>query len=589
VQPPTCLASILGREFDPDVLARIADVSADDLLDTLDAAMAARVVSDIPGARGRLRFAHVLIRDTLYEGLTTARRVRLHRQIVAALEMATSASDAELAYHSIAGSEFEKGVGYATRAGDRALALLAWEEAVRLYDIALEALELAAPDDEGMRCELVLSLGEARSSAGDSAGAKAAFLEAAELARRLGHGRDLGRAAAGYGGRIFWVRAGRDDKLVALLEEALAAIPDDDVELRTRLLGRLAGALRDDHSRERRDQLSREAVELARRMNNPGALSLALAGRAHAIEAADTVSECLAIGDELYEAATRVQDLERVIASHSIRILSLVTIGEMERAESELASASRLAQDLGRATQRWDSLGQQAMLALAKGELARGERLMEEAFAIGKHALPEASIPIYWLQRYVLGEFRGGIEDVEPELSALADEYPARPVFRCALAHLHARLGRIADAERALRELAPDDCADVPFEQEWLYAMSLLAETAALLRDTGSAESLYAAIEPWRMFAAVDVAEGFRGSMSRGLGQLAALLGRTDDAARHFEDAIAMNGRMGARPWLAYTQHDYARLLESRNPERAAALLAAARATYAELGMREPD
>ena len=48
--------------------------------------MAARVVSDLPGSPGRLRFAHVLIRDTLYEGLTTARRVRLHRAAVEALE-----------------------------------------------------------------------------------------------------------------------------------------------------------------------------------------------------------------------------------------------------------------------------------------------------------------------------------------------------------------------------------------------------------------------------------------------------------------------------------------------------------------------
>ena len=38
-----------------------------------------------PGSPGRLRFAHVLIRDTLYEGLTTARRVHLHRAAVEAL------------------------------------------------------------------------------------------------------------------------------------------------------------------------------------------------------------------------------------------------------------------------------------------------------------------------------------------------------------------------------------------------------------------------------------------------------------------------------------------------------------------------
>ena len=80
------LASVLGREFALDALARLGGLSVDELLDQLDEAIAARVVSDVPGGAGRLRFSHVLIRDTLYDGLTTARRVRLHRLAAEALE-----------------------------------------------------------------------------------------------------------------------------------------------------------------------------------------------------------------------------------------------------------------------------------------------------------------------------------------------------------------------------------------------------------------------------------------------------------------------------------------------------------------------
>jgi hypothetical protein len=47
---------------------------------------------------------------------------------------------------------------------------------------------------------------------------------------------------------------------------------------------------------------------------------------------------------------------------------------------------------------------------------------------------------------------------------------------------------------------------------------------------------------------------------------------------------------MGARPWLAHTQNDYARMLLARdghgNRERAQALLDKALATYRELGMQ---
>ena len=50
-----------------------------------------------------------------------------------------------------------------------------------------------------------------------------------------------------------------------------------------------------------------------------------------------------------------------------------------------------------------------------------------------------------------------------------------------------------------------------------------------------------------------------------------------------------MNERMGARPWLAHTQHDYARMLLDRDApgdrERAPQFLDQALAIYRELGM----
>jgi hypothetical protein len=94
---------------------------------------------------------------------------------------------------------------------------------------------------------------------------------------------------------------------------------------------------------------------------------------------------------------------------------------------------------------------------------------------------------------------------------------------------------------------------------------------------------------PWAAFNAVDVGEGFRGSVARDLGVLATTAGRLGEAERHFEDALEMNARMGAFPWLAHTQSDYSRLLRTRNRpgdrERAAELLDAALTTYRELGM----
>jgi tetratricopeptide (TPR) repeat protein len=119
--------------------------------------------------------------------------------------------------------------------------------------------------------------------------------------------------------------------------------------------------------------------------------------------------------------------------------------------------------------------------------------------------------------------------------------------------------------------------------------MSLLAETAALLGDTDSAAILYRLLLPWEALNAVDQAEGIRGSVARYLGLLATTTERWDEAELHFDNALAMNDRMGARPWLAHTGHDYARMLYARNSrgdrERAQALLDSALGTYPELGM----
>jgi DNA-binding SARP family transcriptional activator len=587
------LASVLGREFSLDALARIAGVTEDELLDTLDEAMIARVVSDLPGTRTRLRFAHVLIRDTLYEALTTARRVRLHRLVVEALEALYGREPgpqlAELAFHSIAGSDFEKGLDYARRAGDRALSLLAFEEAARLYGTALEALDLTGPADEVGRCELLLSLGEAEIRAGNTPAAKQAFADAADIARRLGLAPELARAAAGYGGRVVWSRAGDDARLVPLLEEALAALPQEHAALRVRLLARLAGALRDEHSRNRRDAISREAVALAREAGELSALAYALDARAAAIVAPDRVSECLALGTELLELARRIGDPERVIAAHYQRIIAQLLLGDVAGAQRDHAAASRGAEELRQPAQLWQARADDVLFALFAGKLSEAEQLLPEAFALGERAQPGSAIPIDTLQRHALCDFRGNLKEMEPAMRRLVAKHPARPAFRCALAYLYAKLGREQEARLELQELAQDDCAALPFDQEWLYGMSYLAETTALLRDADRALGLYPVLVPWTGLCAVDVGEGMRGSVARYAGLLAATAGSWSEAERHFDEALAANERMGGRPWLAHTQADYGRMLLARDQPgdraRAQDLLAEALATYDELGM----
>ena len=129
----------------------------------------------------------------------------------------------------------------------------------------------------------------------------------------------------------------------------------------------------------------------------------------------------------------------------------------------------------------------------------------------------------------------------------------------------------------------------LPFDQEWLWAMSLLADTAVLLEDHGSAQVLYELLAPWSPLNAADHPEGMRGSVARSLGVLATAINRFQEAEKHFEAALEMNERMGARPWVAHTRNDYGRMLLRRagpgERERGEQLRASAKELAASLGM----
>src|SRR5262249_52736344 len=130
-------AAVVGREFDVPTLVRVAG-DRESVLDALDEAIAARVLADVPDALGRFRFAHALIRESLYDGLPPTRRMRLHADVGRALETVYESSlDAHLAelahhfYEAAPTGEAEKAAAYAVRAGRRSPAGLALREAAR--------------------------------------------------------------------------------------------------------------------------------------------------------------------------------------------------------------------------------------------------------------------------------------------------------------------------------------------------------------------------------------------------------------------------------------------------------------------------
>ena len=584
------VASVLGREFDPEALEQLA---GDVAVDGVDVAIEARLVTAAPGAPGVLVFSHALVRDALYEAIPSRQRRELHRQAAEALERRQAADLgrhlAQLARHFYEAAEDERARLYATQAAELAASRLAYEEAARLYGLALTLAERSEDAEDAELCDLLLGLGDARARAGDDAGARDTFLRAAEVARRAGLAEPLGRAALGYGGRWVWTKGRGDPHLLPLLEEAFRTLPSEDSALRARLLARLAAGplgIEGDASMARRRALSAEAVDIARRVGDPAVLAWTLDGRKVAIWAPDTLEEQWEIMDEMRELAERAGDPEQIVDARICRLIKLIERSELDQFEVEFTAARRVADELGQPGQRWLVTVHEPMYALLTGRLAGAEQLIEQAFELGRNSAPWNARIARLRERVVLCGLEGRLEDVEEELRAAATEEVLYPSVTAALASLYADMGDTGRCREAFESLAGQSFAGIAFDDVWTYTIGTLAHACHFLEDRERAAVLYERLEPWAHRNLVAPIEASLGSAAWPLGRLAATLGEVEAAVGWFERAAAANEQAGALPWAAHARLDHARLLVTTGDHASAEpLLAAASDAYRALGM----
>jgi tetratricopeptide (TPR) repeat protein len=604
-------AAALGPEFSVDVLRRVVDSPGEELLDRLGDATRAGLIGSLPGGLGRFRFSHDLIREALYDGLSPGRRARLHRRIGDTLESLYGGTPdshlAELAHHFFEASRggdaggnksgdgthtaAELAISYAGEAGDQALRSLAYEEASRLYRMALAVLEQFPSDEFSPRLELLLRLGDAEARGGDLPTSRETFLVAADLARRAGDAEALARAAIGYGGRFFWARVGNDPHLIPLVQDALVMLGGTNDRLRVRLLTRLACAWRSDRERqEQRRALSQQAVDMARRLDDPATLGYALVGLFWAAWLPDNSDERLAVANETLAVAEAAADVERTIDAHVMLYLVFTELCRMTEARARIEMVVTLAHELRQPAQLWLNSANRATLALLEGNYAVAEENMAKETEPGHPTTPiQDDVSAARMHRFLLRREQGRGAEEEANARASAAEFPWYPVHRGALACLLADAGRMAEAQSVFDELATDDFKALYPDCEWLLGVALVSDACAMLGDGVAAAVLYSQLAPFSGAHAIGHTEGSVGSVDRYLGLLAATMGRTDDAVRHLTHGIAANERLGAWPWVAHTQHDLAGVLRRRagsgDRERADTLDGMALATARRLGM----
>ena len=147
------------------------------------------------------------------------------------------------------------------------------------------------------------------------------------------------------------------------------------------------------------------------------------------------------------------------------------------------------------------------------------------------------------------------------------EEFPWYPFHRAALACLFIDLGQKDEARTVLMGLARNEFEAMYRDSLWLMGISLASEACALLGDTSNAEILYGQLAPFTGGHAIGQGDGSLGAIDRYLGLLAQTIGRLGDAEQHLRAAIVLNEQMGARPWLAHSQHDLAVVLRLRGAD----------------------
>lgn len=562
-------AAVLGREFPVDMLVAI---TSPEVLDQLEPAAASQLLAPAPNAIGRLRFSHAVVAQAVYEAMSPTQRMQLHLAAAEALEQRhgrdLDAVLAALALHYSAAvplAEVGKAVDYARRAGDRAVRQLAYEEAARLYVLALSAQASGAASDTGARIDLMLAIGDAYARAGDRDASKGAFLEAADLARSDGDVERLGRAALGYSGRFVWLRPGGDTRLVPLLEEALALLPHGSL-LWTRIAARLAGALRDEWDGTRRRQLSAEALEAARAIDDAETLAMVQIARFAAVQAPDTVTsdELIALVAAAERSAAASGNPERESEVRYLRLVSRIAISDVAGARREAERYEEHATRLRQPSQQWYAAVLQTIVRLMDGPLDGVDALVDEAHRLGQFAQPWDAAASHRMATALLRREQGCLSTFEPELRAALVEFPHYRLFAAYLALCLVELGRADEALELSRVLAGPGPDGMAFDNSWLFAMQVLAEVACETQDHELGALLHERLLPYADLVGQAAGEVAIGSVSHHLSRLDALAGRLDDAARRFELALAAHRAADASVWVANTLYHYAVVLERR-------------------------
>jgi class 3 adenylate cyclase/tetratricopeptide (TPR) repeat protein len=560
------VASVIGLSFGLPLLSRVSKRSEDELIDDLEPAMTASLVAET--GIERYQFSHALVASVLRQELSTTRRARLHRGIAEALmEMHAADTDAvvaELAYHfGEAGAAIpnDQAIVFARRAAELAYERPAPDEAARWYRHVLELLDGEDPVVEAdVLCRLALA-----EMAGGIESALETQLRAARAAEAVGDLRLMTEALRISRRGVFAVGSAQpvNHEKIELLERALAAVPEPELELRGLLTASLATEILFTGDLDRRDDLVTETIALSEQVADPDT--------SYTIRATAAMGGSRAVEDRAYYDSVQVLLETRIEWARSVgdkgaeaRVLQSLYFGALVTGDGP--GRRRRDREFDECLQQFphplyadQALLRAMMQALIDGEIAHAELLAADVRRQwGAHGMGDG-------ETYAIsGELQAARErfGLGPMVDAIAaagvESEGVRPdVFGGLTALALTEAGRFDDANALVDAHVGNDFADLIDDAALQVARSAWADVVATTRHERGCEAFIAILRPLHDIHQV-TGGWYLGSTTRYLGRLAAALGRHDEADEWFAQAVVEHERIESPTWLARTQLDWA-------------------------------
>ncbi|MBV8999667.1 MAG: AAA family ATPase [Solirubrobacterales bacterium] len=558
------LAAAAGAEFELEVVRRGSALGEDEFVAALDEAIRSAMIEQLPGRRLAYRFTHELVRRGVYDRLTAGRKAQLHLRVGEAMEPERGRSSralADLAHHFTAAAplgDVGRAIDYNVLAAGAAVQSLAFDEAAELLETALDL----GIDDDARRAHVLLDLGTARHLGGKAVDAMEAFSAAGDIGRTIGDPQLLAQAAIGYEDASW--RPGLHDLAVGPFEEALAALGDDQPQLRLALLSGLGRALDLQGQHERAAIVRHNAIALGRELDDQLGVANVLVrsywarGATLDEEILEMLTAAKAMGDDLANTEIQAEAMVWLVPT-------FVALADMASARREVSALREIAQTTGQPFILHVAEHYGAAIALGDGRLGASEAMThasEEAARLltGRDATGTLGIQMFSLRRE-----QGRLAQLAPVIRILAAREREHGPWRPGLASLLAELGMVAEAKRELQRIADEGLE--PLRQLWLASLTYITDACSAVGDEEAAALVYPALEP---LSGKNVMIGnlvtCYGAADRYLGMLARTLGEWERAEQHFERAIELNRQMGAATWLAHTQYEYAQLILASRP-----------------------